>query len=179
MILTNKPPLKFFSLVFAISIPFWILGALTEQLSKILPINLPISALMFVCPITAALILVYKENKLNGVKQLLGRVFDYQRIQNKIWYIPIIFFMPVVMVLSFWLMRLLRLPLPEPNIPFAAIPIFFCFIFHWRNMRRDRLDRIYYRPITRTAERINRKHHFGSNLGNMARYTLVSRTSQS
>jgi uncharacterized protein len=32
-------PIKFFLLVFLLSIPFWILGAVTGDLTKILPIN--------------------------------------------------------------------------------------------------------------------------------------------
>ena len=127
--LTKRSPLKFFLRVFVISIPFWVIGALTEKLSETLPINLPISALMFVCPITAALILVRKEDKSDGVKELLKRTFDYKRINNKIWYLPIILLMPVIMVLSYGLMRLLGLPLPEPTIPFGAIPIFFVMFF--------------------------------------------------
>jgi len=125
----SKSPLKFFSLLFVISIPFWVVGALTERLAKMLPINLPISALMFVCPITASLILVRKENKPDAVKDLLKRIFDYKRIKNKIWYAPIILIMPTVLALSYGLMRLLGLPLPEPYIPFGAIPIFFLIFF--------------------------------------------------
>ena len=55
--------LKFFLLVFALSIPFWILGALADDITKFLPIKLPISSLMAFCPLLAAIILVYKEGK--------------------------------------------------------------------------------------------------------------------
>ncbi len=126
---TSKSPLKFFLLVFFISILFWVVGSLTEHLSKMLPINLPVSALMFVCPMAAALILMRKENKPDGMKELLKRAFDYKRIKNKIWYAPIILLMPAVIVLSYGFMRLLRQPLPEPHIPFGAIPIFFLMFF--------------------------------------------------
>ncbi|MCL6750371.1 hypothetical protein KBT16_04975, partial [Nostoc sp. CCCryo 231-06] len=65
----SKSPLKFFLLVFVISIPFWLVGFL--DLPKILPINLPISALMFVCPTIAALILMPKDNEPNSMRELL------------------------------------------------------------------------------------------------------------
>ena len=58
----NPAPLMFFLLLFVISIPFWVIGAVAENVAKMLPINLPVSALMFVCPITAALLLVRNAN---------------------------------------------------------------------------------------------------------------------
>ena len=123
---TSKSPLKFFLLVLVLSIPFWLVGFL--DLPKILP-NLPVSAMMFVCPMVAALILVHQENKPNGMKDLLKRAFDFKRIKNKIWYAPIVLLMPAVMILSYGMMRLLEMPLPEPHIPFKAIPIFFLMFF--------------------------------------------------
>jgi membrane protease YdiL (CAAX protease family) len=125
----KKSPLTFFVLVFVLALPFWLLGALAGGLTKALPINLPISALGLVCPITAALILRYREHKSRGIKQLLGRVFDLQRTRQKIWYVPAILLMPAIMILSYVVMRLTGLPLPEPHIPFLAIPIFFLVFF--------------------------------------------------
>src|ERR1700690_3615753 len=60
----RRSPLKFFLLVFAVSIPFWVIGALTGL--QLLP-GVPVAALMFVCPATAAVILVYQEQKTAGV----------------------------------------------------------------------------------------------------------------
>lgn len=71
----KKSPLTFFVLVFALSLPFWLLGAMAEQ-GLPLPVNLPVSSLMVVCPLIAALILVYREEKLGGIRRLLQRVFD-------------------------------------------------------------------------------------------------------
>ncbi len=109
--------------------PFWVVGALTEHWgalwAKLLPINLPLSALMFVCPITAALMLVRQENKPAGVQAFLKRAFDYKRIQHKIWYAPIFLLMPAVMIVSYGIMRLFGLPLPAFQMPLGALPIFF------------------------------------------------------
>ena len=58
--LTNRSPLKFFLLVFAISILFWLVGSLTPL--QILP-GLPVSALMIIVPVAAASILIYRESK--------------------------------------------------------------------------------------------------------------------
>ena len=75
---------------------------------------------MFVCPVTAALIFVYRENKTAGVTALLKRSFDYKRIRSKIWYAPILLLMPGVMVLSYGLMRLMGVPVPTPQFPVLA-----------------------------------------------------------
>ena len=125
----KQSPLTFFVLVFVLALPFWLLGALAGGLTKALPINLPITALGFVCPMTAAVILRYREQQSRGVKQLLGRVFDLKRTRQKLWYVPAILFMPIIMVLSYVVLRLRGVPLPEPYIPLLAIPIFFLVFF--------------------------------------------------
>lgn len=44
-------PAAFFTSVVALSIPLWILGALSQsELRNLLPFNLPISALAALCP---------------------------------------------------------------------------------------------------------------------------------
>jgi uncharacterized protein len=87
-----------------------------------------VAALMFVCPVTAALILVYRENKTEGVIALLKRSFDYSRIRSKVWYAPIFLLMPGVMVLSYGFMRLMGLPVPMPQFPvLATIAMFLVF----------------------------------------------------
>jgi membrane protease YdiL (CAAX protease family) len=92
--------------------------------------NLPVSALQAFCPLIAALILVYREEGVGRVRRLLRRVFDQWRIRNRIWYVPIIFLLPLLYLLSYGVMRLLRLPLPdEPHIPFLLIPILFVVFF--------------------------------------------------
>jgi membrane protease YdiL (CAAX protease family) len=123
----KRSPLTFFVLVFVLALPFWLLGALVKHVP--LPINLPVSALQFVCPLIAALILVSREEPPGGVKRLLKRVFDLKRIKHKIWYVPIIFLMPLIMVLSYGVMLLLGRPLPEPSIPVLMIPILFVVFF--------------------------------------------------
>lgn len=125
----KQSPLTFFVLVFVLALPFWLWGALAGDLTKAIPINLPISALGFVCPMIAALILRYREQKSRGVKQLLGRIFDVKRTRQKIWYVPTVLLMPSILVLSYVVMRLIGRSLPDPYLPFLAIPIFFLAFF--------------------------------------------------
>lgn len=120
----NRSPLKFFLLVFALSIPFWVAGALTTL--QLLP-GLPISSFSFFCPVTAALIFGYREKKTAGMIELLRRSFDYKRIKAKVWYAPIILLMPGATVLTYGLMRLMRLPLPAPRFPVVAPAMFLVF----------------------------------------------------
>jgi len=122
----NRSLALFFFLVFALSVPFWLTGALTGmQLMD----GLPISSLMTFCPMIAAVMLVYKEDKTEGVRKLLQRAFDYRRIKTKIWYVPVVLLMPGVMILMYGLMRLMRVPLPAPQLPILAGLVMFLVFF--------------------------------------------------
>jgi membrane protease YdiL (CAAX protease family) len=119
----SRSPLRFFCFVFALSLPFWLAGTLTSL--QLLP-ALPVSALAFLCPVTAAAILVSRENTSGGVKELLKRAFDFRRIKAKIWYVPIILLMPCIMVLSYSVIRLMGVPIPAP--PFSPRTILALFM---------------------------------------------------
>jgi len=124
----KRSPLKFFILVFALALPFWVLGALAKPLPP--PINLSLSSFSFVCPLIAAFILVDREEQPGGISRLLKRVFDLKRIRQKIWYVPIIFLLPGIYLLSYGVMFLLGLPLPgKIIIPFQLIPILVVVFF--------------------------------------------------
>lgn len=124
----KKPLLKFFPLVFIISTPFWLMGPMAEEKLP-LPFNLPVGALVLVCPMIAALILVYREDGSDGVKQLLKRSFDFKRIKGKIWYVPIFFLMPGITVLEYGLMKLMGVPIPDFQFPVLMLPIYFVVFF--------------------------------------------------
>ncbi len=93
----GKSPLALFALVFALSIPFWLLGRSAER--QLRP-GLPLAALGAV-PALAASILVYGEEKAAGLIDLLKRSFDYQRITARVWYVPVVLLMPGVTVLAY------------------------------------------------------------------------------
>jgi uncharacterized protein len=126
---SKRSPLRFFLLVFVLSLPLWVLGAFVG--GKGLPMNMRVIELVgaFV-PLIVALILVYREEKFGGVRMLLKRVFDYKRIKPRIWYVSIVFLMPILVLLIYGVMRLMGLPLPaEVHIPFLTIPILFVLFF--------------------------------------------------
>ena len=122
----NKSPLIFFLLAFALSSPFWLLGAVTGW--QLLP-GLPASSLMILGPLMAALILVYRESKTTGVTELLKRSFDYKRITAKVWYAPIVLLMPGVMVLEYGLLRLMGSPVPAPQFSVLTALVMFLVAF--------------------------------------------------
>ena len=126
--MNNKPLIKFFLLVFILSIPFWILGYVATDLTKILPIKLPISALMTFCPLIAATILIYKKQKMKGVKELLKQAFDFKKITNKKWYVLIVFLMPVLAFISYWYKNEAILP---TKTPLSILTIFLFFIVYF------------------------------------------------
>lgn len=114
-----RSPLRFFVLVFALSTPIWLIQ----------PRDWPISASVG-APLIAALILVYREEGGGGVRRLLSRVFDQRRIRKGIWYGPIILLMPVIYLLTYGVISLMGLPLPdEPYFPFLLIPLLFVLFF--------------------------------------------------
>ncbi len=123
---SRRSPLMFFSLVFVLSIPFWLIGGVTDL--QLMP-GLPASALMAFCPMVAALILVHRERRASGASVLLRRSFDFKRIRAKRWYAPILLLMAGVNVAVYGLMRLLDLALPAPQILVLAVPLMLLAFF--------------------------------------------------
>ncbi len=122
---SSRSPLAFFLLVFALSLPIWLIGSVCPL--ELLP-GLPVSSLMVLCPVVAASILVDREDKSAGVIQLLKRSFDYGRIKAKVWYIPAVLLWPGIALLAYGAMRLMKMPLPTPQFQsFAALGMFVTF----------------------------------------------------
>lgn len=122
----GRSPLRFFLVVVALSIPFAWLGAVTDI--QLYP-GIPVAALAFVCPVSAAALLAYRENGAAGVSALLGGAFDFRRIRAKVWYLPTVLLMPGVTLAAYGLMRAMRSPLPAPRFPIpGALVLFLAFL---------------------------------------------------
>lgn len=114
-----RSPRKFFALVFALSIPIWLVE----------PEEWPITAAVG-APLLAGLLRAYGENGFAGMRSLFGRVFDYRWISNRIWYLPALLLMPVLSLVSYTVMRLAGLSLrAEPYNLLLAVPAFFALFF--------------------------------------------------
>ena len=120
----------FFILTFIISLPLYILSALNSS-SSIPPESksLIYVVLVTLAPIISALIIVMKEKGWKGAKKLLARSFDFKRIDNKLWYFPILLLLPVIFLLSFGLMLAIGEPVISGLFPLIAIPIIIPRIF--------------------------------------------------
>jgi hypothetical protein len=78
--LRDRGPLKFFMLVFALSVPFWLIGVASGI--QILP-GLPVSSLGAFCPLMAASILVYSREQDRGRNRAAEEGFRLQANQSE------------------------------------------------------------------------------------------------
>jgi uncharacterized protein len=122
----QRSPLLFVGIVFALSLPLWLLGA--KYRIEILP-GLPLGAIMVVCPLAAALILVARDGGRTGALAHLARSFDCRRIARRRWYLPIVLLRPAIAVLSYALMRILGMPLPPLQLSLVAVVAMFVLFF--------------------------------------------------
>jgi membrane protease YdiL (CAAX protease family) len=87
----------------------WLTGA------GILP-GLPIAALAACCPGLAAIILTKRNGKGKEMALLLRRLLDWGKISQRSWYLPIILTMPLIMAMSFVIIRFTGdIPTPQLN----------------------------------------------------------------
>lgn len=109
---TKNHPFAFFVLIYAISVPFWMVSG---HLGKSrLPDNIPLTDVgATLSPAIAACILIYMANGKAGLKQFLGRVCDYGRIERTRWLILAVGLLPVLYVITYVAMRVANLPVAE------------------------------------------------------------------
>ncbi len=125
----KRSPLKFFLIVYGLSIPLWLIETMIDV--KGLPLDIPITDIFAAfTPLIAAAILVYKEEGFVGITELFKRILDFKRITKKIWYVPIILLPFLIYLLIYVAIRVLGLSLPsEFYISFLSIPVLFCLFF--------------------------------------------------
>jgi uncharacterized protein len=140
-----QSPLTFFVLVYALSTPLWVIGAVTgSQLSP----DLPVSSFIWACPVIAASLLMYREHGTAGVFALLWRSFDYSRIRAKVWYVPAVLLLPGIYAVTYGVMHLLGTPLPALHFSLLAALGWFvgffiaaeCEELGWSGYALDRLQ---------------------------------------
>ena len=126
----NRNPLKFFLLVYGLSTPFWIIDfMMNAKRTSLLNFSI-IDIITAFIPITAASILVYKEEGKSGIGRLFKRIFDYSRIIKKIWYLPIILLPVLMYIMIYVVIFILGLSLPNGwHVSFLSIPVLFCLYF--------------------------------------------------
>lgn len=121
----HGPLLAFFALVTVMAIPFWVAGTMVDITDRT-PIGLPVSALMFVCPVIAAGILTYREGGRSELVRLFRRAVDYARAPRKGWYVFAIVATPTIALLSSGVAWLMGLPHSSGlSTPLVAVPVAF------------------------------------------------------
>jgi len=123
-LVAGSVPAQFFLLVLALSVPFWLLGAAFAGRSTGLPVNIPISAQMAVCPLVAALILLHRDGRVHAVLAAFRRAVDPRGVAPR-WHLVTFLLMPAVMLASYGVMRLAGDHVPPPAIPWEALPVLF------------------------------------------------------
>jgi len=114
----NRSLLHFIFLLFGLSIPLWVLGAVYDV--QILP-GLKLFQLPLAMPMVAALILVYRESGKSGLLAVLKRTYDFRAIKPKIWYLPILLLYPSIGFINYWVLRFAGTSIPSPHFSWDAL----------------------------------------------------------
>ena len=120
--LSDGSPWVFFALVFALSVPLWVIGAVTGLL---LPLGLPFGALMAFNPLIAAALLLYRREGATGVKALLRQSVDPSHITIR-WLGIAILLMPIVLGLEYGFLRISGAAVLSPD--FSASGVIFLLV---------------------------------------------------
>lgn len=108
----NRSLLNFVLLLFGLSIPLWVLGAIYDV--ELFP-GFKLFQLPLAMPAVAALILVFRESGKDGVVALLKRTYDWRNIKSKIWYLPILLIYPSIGLLDYLIQRWSGGSMPAPQ----------------------------------------------------------------
>jgi membrane protease YdiL (CAAX protease family) len=110
--------LAFFILTFILSLPIYLLAFLVPPEMAML-----VGLMLTLAPISAALILTFRQDRSAGAKKLVSRAFDFKRIPHAKWYLAIIFLWPLIFSLALVLLVILGEPVPNPVFPVIAAPL--------------------------------------------------------
>lgn len=122
----DRSLLNFVLLEFALSVPFWGIGALAQ--AHVIPDQVMFRAAWSLTPMMAASILVYRENGPAGVQALFRRIVDYRRIKSKIWYLPVLLAGPFIAFVQYGLASWSGLQVPPPHLT-LLVPLSFVGFF--------------------------------------------------
>ncbi len=125
-------PIVLFILIFALSVPFYVLGTAGGRMPSI-PM-LPASALMAFVPMIAALVLVYRQRGASAAAALLKSAVDISRLDFNsfrciAWILIALLFMPAVCVAELAVLCVSGSTLPIPQIASAEMLFLFATVF--------------------------------------------------
>lgn len=120
-------PTIYFITVLLLTVPFLILSSFID-LSEKIPIDLPISALGFICP-TIAVSILNRNSKYVKFELNLKEIFNIGKIKSPFWHIISFGLLPVLMFATFQTMKMFQIPLPNALFNLIDILIFFILFF--------------------------------------------------
>jgi len=107
--LNRRSFVTFILLLFGLSIPVWVIGALYDV--QIFP-GFQLFQLPLAMPAVTALILIYRESGKDGLMALLKRTYDFRTIKSKHWYLPMLLTYPSMGLLDYLIQRLSGASIP-------------------------------------------------------------------
>ena len=122
----ERSVVSFVLLECALSVPFWGIGALAQ--AHVIPVHVLFRASWSLTPMMAAAILVYREKRAAGVRQLFQRIVDYARIEAKMWYLAVILAGPIIVFVQYALALWSGQQVPPPHFT-PLVPISFTGFF--------------------------------------------------
>lgn len=123
---SERSLVSFVLLECALSVPFWGIGALAQ--AHVIPDHVMFRASWSLTPMMAAAILVYRENRVAGVRQLFRRIIDYARIEAKIWYLAVFLAGPIIVFVQYTLALRSGQQVPPPRFT-LLVPLSFIGFF--------------------------------------------------
>lgn len=127
---TNNTLVAFFAVTFLLSLPFYSLNALAYLHVVGKPeLGALYIAIFTITPSTSAAILTFRKHGKQGLKELLGRIFDFKRIAKNRWYVVISLLSPLIYLLSLAWIVLSDTPVPPALAPLWALPLVLLFFF--------------------------------------------------
>jgi membrane protease YdiL (CAAX protease family) len=114
----NSSLLNWVLLLFGLSVPLWVIGAIYDV--QLFP-GFNLLQLPLAMGGVAALILIYRQNGRDGIVALLKRTYDFRNIKSKIWYLPILLIYPSIGFLDYLIQRMSGASFPALHF---SLPIF-------------------------------------------------------
>ena len=123
---TGRSLWAFCLLEFVLSVPFWGIGLLAN--AHVIPDFVMFRAAWSLTPMMAAAMLVYRESRATGVKELFRRIVDYRRITSTAWYLPLFLLGPSVIFVQYGLALASGRSVPPPHLTYL-VPLSFVGFF--------------------------------------------------
>jgi len=116
----RRSPATFVVLVVALSVPFWVVGTFVPGVRLV---GMPVSALQFVAPLGAALILIVREEGRAAAMVLVRRTLAFGSVRPRWLYLPLLTVLPAIYASSWLVQRGAGRPVPPPDVALGTLAV--------------------------------------------------------